>query len=98
MSDNGDRRAAQLLREKGWCQKAFSETDGSLCILGALTIADDPDFPPSKHGGLVPPKITAIANEFLSQLGIAIWQWNDAPGRTKEQVIALLEGRDWEAL
>src|SRR5947207_15783809 len=33
-------RAAQLLREKGWCQGAPMDMNGKLCILGALAMAD----------------------------------------------------------
>lgn len=67
----------QLLIDKGWCQH-FSENDlGQYCLMGALSIVGDPND--EAYIYLYP----------LTNYGVS--RWNDAPGRTFEEVIALLD-------
>jgi hypothetical protein len=76
--------AADLLEEKGWTQKVAEDSQGRHCLVGALDYAAR-DLP-----GAV--KTFDDALEAVQQRLPGGWvvNWNDTPGRTAEQVIALL--------
>lgn len=71
--------AADLLERGGWCQGRGRGPGGSKCLVMALVYATikDADYPKA---------IEALE----SRLGKRPADWNDEPGRTKEEVIALL--------
>lgn len=84
--------AAQRLRERGWCQHALCNVQtGANCALGAMY-----DFRPTGErkykafvsfndgAGASHEKLTTFLNEPISE-------WNNAPGRTAEEVINTLE-------
>ncbi len=77
--------AAQYIRDHGWCQRASYEWNNSACVMGALNSTKLPGM--RNHG--------ATATKFALFLGLPgnsfVAAWNDAPGRTKEEVIAALE-------
>lgn len=74
--------AADYIREHGWCQGTMMSLGGQVCIFGALTAV---------LGGRM-----LSARAFLDKaLGMPAHWWNDAPGRTKEEVIAKLEEIGW---
>jgi len=77
-------RAADLLEEFGWCQgKAGSKEEGEFCMFGALITAQDDVKGP--HRGVYK------ATRCLDDLGGGNFiDWNDAPGRTKAEVVAAL--------
>lgn len=70
--------AADILEERGWIQ-GFSRTSDGYCIMGALDAAS---------------AVTEPARNALFMLAYKIGgpvpQWNDTPGRTKEEAIAML--------
>jgi hypothetical protein len=79
-------RAADLLEEFGWCQNALgSKALGEMCAVGALCDAH-------KDLGAGP----EIFRDVLGALGLPLTEtaadklagWNDASGRTKDQVVA----------
>lgn len=80
-------KAAELIEERGWCQRQQEDAKGRLCILGALHYAE---------GGSPMTPFGAVAynarNRLMDVLGI--WMlgrdWNDKPGRTAAEVIAKL--------
>ncbi len=75
------RRAADLLERDGWCQGRFSTFARRRCLSGALMAAD-------RWGS---PAVQQVQKQVLVHTGT--WcpsQWNDAPGRTADEVIALL--------
>lgn len=77
--------AAQYIRDHGWCQNQWSKPDGSVCLLHAVR---------SVRANY---KATIKAEARLNAYAIQRWgyftpvNWNDTVGRTKEQVINLLE-------
>lgn len=91
--------AIDLLNEKGWCQYTTARaTDGypvagddpraaSYCLYGLIVVQDNLwSWSPSVQGTL----------RFIEQhLGLPDGQgvsgWNDAPGRTKDEVLSLLK-------
>lgn len=91
-------KAADILKERGWTQDAFTKPGGSVCLLGALNRADnlaadgcsilkgsgrlDSCYSPAR--ALAEAKII----ELICPGGIP-W-WNDNAGRTKKQVLNVL--------
>lgn len=81
------RDAAELIRTRGWCQGEY-EIDGCLCIFGAVHVALGRE--PDGIGFTTADR--QIADALRSATGVVIVpDWNDAPGRTAEQVIAAIE-------
>jgi hypothetical protein len=82
--------AAELIRTRGWCQDRAVTPDGRLCLIGALVVANSRVSVAAMIGSSYP-----LAHEALNRLRCAVLQspgrWNDAPGRTAAEVIALLE-------
>ena len=82
--------AAQYIREHGWCQNTVSTKDGRVCAVGAIGAAYEAAFHDKGCG------IAITAMEHLDRhLSISgpwsIPKWNDAPGRTAEDVVAAME-------
>jgi hypothetical protein len=80
-------KAAALIEERGWCQREQESDDGRLCALGALHYADGnrPYDGVSKLGQKARNRLCrAIGTDRVGS------QWNDVPGRTKEEVVAKL--------
>ena len=71
--------AASLIEQRGWCQ-GTGEREGALCMLRAIGVAAPSD------------DILVAACETLGKLlNTRFGQvWNDVPGRTKEEVVAML--------
>lgn len=78
--------AAAYISEHGWCQNTLRSGD-KVCLLGALWetlgILDV-----SKHH-LVASQAEQRLSSFFGWLNVT--DWNDAPGRTVDEVIAALE-------
>lgn len=78
------RKAAQLLKERGWIQKKMQDEAGRMCMLGAVIAASDE----------LRAKGSAVAGERLEKLmletRLSVPSWNDVMGRTKEEVIEKL--------
>ncbi len=77
--------AADLLERDGWCQQAYQDGDGHHCALGALDAVV----------GMAELKTIdwvafSKANERLFGAVGQITHWNDARGRTAEEVISTL--------
>jgi hypothetical protein len=79
-------RAAEILRERGWCQGQYVCDDGSCCLLGAVLTAEDPDAPVDRPW----PRWMQDYWDAAVPRGLPA-TWNDEPGRTADEVIALLE-------
>jgi hypothetical protein len=69
--------AASILEERGWIQGAGHSSNGH-CAMNAI------DSTGAEHRAVLIALIT-----LTEKLG-PIAQWNDTPGRTKEEVIAML--------
>jgi hypothetical protein len=77
------RAAATRLETKGWCQGDSGEEEGPNCLAGALNlVAGRADRQQSARRAF---------NAFVRSGDVhVVWPWNDAPGRTADEVIATL--------
>lgn len=73
--------AADRIEQHGWCQDTAMDYRGRMCVLGALSFAVD--FSQAEYAAAVG-KILRQTDAF------EIAGWNDAPGRTKDEVVAML--------
>ena len=80
-------RAAQIVRERGLCQGPW-RAGGPLCAAGAVGEA-------GKELGLTRPEMESCLLQFAGVLGGAVFRdvhrWNDAGGRTADEVAEVLE-------
>jgi hypothetical protein len=84
--------AADLIEERGWVQGTGWEGSGALCLEGGIAAAAGTQ---RWSNGMVNtvalhqcPAYIAVA-EHLNRDAV-LWQWNDAEGRTAEEVITVL--------
>lgn len=87
------RAAARYIEEHGWYQGDYAAPDGAVCALGAINVVVTGS--PYDLGDGVDRDLTlAAANVIENRLGSIgpISWWNDAPGRTKDEVLAVLRG------
>lgn len=73
--------AADYIEQNGWFQDEPADAgDGTACAIWALD---------EVAGGFYNDARNALVNHLgLRELRLSVIQWNDAPGRTKEEVIA----------
>lgn len=79
------RRAADLIDADGWCQGVWMNSAGGRCLdgaLGAVGFPDDWDVYREAREALTTPE---LVEGVVGPIG-----WNDTPGRTQEEVTALL--------
>lgn len=72
-------KPSELIRQKGWCQGDAYSPRGGLCMYAALV---------DGHFDAKSKEFKALKKS-INHESIVIW--NDAPGRTAEEVIAKLE-------
>lgn len=94
------RRAAHVIRERGWCQNIQCDDNGRVCISGAFYTAVTGDPYSIDHT----PAVTEAARCLYRHLGFRLddegrpinsrdhIHWNNKKGRTQADVIAALEG------
>lgn len=74
------KKAADYLREHGWCQGEMTNALGECCANGALLKVADHE------------RMGAVIQAFYDVAGCRlVVHWNDATGRTKEEVIEVFE-------
>lgn len=80
-------KAAEYIRERGHCKEQFSDSRGRVCLIGALL-----DMAAGKHIAVYRSALYLLEG-YLSDKsgGLGVPCWNDAPERTKEEVVAALE-------
>lgn len=71
--------AARRIEQYGWCQG--SAVGRGLCVWAALKF--------TVHSSVFDTTVSALE----SHVGQNLITWNDTPGRTKAEVLALLRGR-----
>jgi hypothetical protein len=96
--------AADLIEQRGWTQGTFQGSDGRLCAHGAIHMAvfDKPDYFGEHDAPLVLAVWCRLRNYLLAK-GVepdlvrrGCMSWNDAPGRTKEEVVqAMRDAAVW---
>ena len=80
-------KAAAYIREHGWCQDRMFK-DQKACAVGACWKGTEhAGETEDQHFGRDYHLFRAIATE----VGGRVANWNDAPGRTKEEVLAVFE-------
>lgn len=79
--------AAAYIEEHGWCQGTIATADGRVCIVQSiLQAANPPEF--DSAFALLAHRLGIRRYGCASKAG----NWNDAPGRTKAEVLAVLRG------
>lgn len=86
-------KAAEVLETDGWCQRVKHAPDGSHCLMGAIEEARIKGAP-QVYGFYDTLCRLAEFGQEIPESGpttpISLVMWNDAPGRTKDEVISLL--------
>lgn len=77
--------AADVIETRGWCQRAWEDPEGKVCLLGAINVADQ-----LIHNG----RLSSVGEEATTAVrrhlnGFTLI-WNDWPGRTEFEVIDAL--------
>jgi hypothetical protein len=90
-------KAAEIVEQRGWCQRSFENLDGQVCALGAINLAhhDCSGWGSRVFSGAdLAVNAACRASQYVGR-GIGYFtlaNWNDTNGRTKEEVIAALRG------
>lgn len=89
--------ARDLIEGHGWVQKKFGTSGDGFCLVGSLVQASGVAMNRHRQQGLDPPKtrehealaliLKLIEGDSLHD----VVEWNDREGRTREQVLELLE-------
>jgi hypothetical protein len=92
-------RAHEIIEERGWCQLALLEDDGSVCLEGAVMLAsgvallENPACHITPRGGEAEMASAMNAIRMLRQRLTSagdVADWNDEHGRTKDEVLKLI--------
>lgn len=88
------RARRMILVDDGWCQGSFERLDGACCAVGALrraTFGDTAIGNARKQASDLYSRAIHTAHLQMAQMGEfgRIVSWNDAQGRTKQQVLGL---------
>ena len=79
-------KAADLIEEHGWCQVSAVDERGRICMLQAMGRAEVELFGPDGSRS-----VSLVSDEKIADaVGWPIYRWNDAAGRTQEEVVAKL--------
>lgn len=83
------RRAATLLRDRGWTRHEYETPEGFLCIVGAVNVAAGL---PAFAGSSEPDDLSnSLCGPLDDKLGIPVAIWNDDHCESRDDAIALLE-------
>lgn len=73
---------ADYLEGHGWCQGAAQDSKGRMCVLGAMSsVFVGPAYENYSEG---------VARVLKQTGAFEIAGWNDAPGRTQDEVVSML--------
>jgi hypothetical protein len=99
-------KAKALLLSRGWIKGSFEgagtpEDPGRprcLCLVGAINVAEgrEPSIMFDAENGVYSPAEKAVLTALGVPLMSEVFDWNDTPERTLEEVIALLDLLDAE--
>jgi hypothetical protein len=76
--------------ERGWCQRSIQTLHGEVCLLGALGYTESGGQPMTLAALAVARQISPEGYKWMTCGWVA--RWNDDLSRTKEQVLAVLDG------
>ncbi len=79
--------AADLIEERGWCQGGYNLGAGPLSLSGAIRVAHCDDY-------LRTLAVLEIHKRVRARVAVPIerLKWDEAPGRTVDEVLNLLRG------
>jgi len=81
--------AAKKIEEEGWVQNNYYARDEGYCVVGAVAACLNPDFT-RNYLGIGQAADVLWQNRPQPMTFLTFTRWNDAPERTKEEVIAAL--------
>lgn len=87
------REAARVVRE-GWCQGAYDDEEGCHCVMGALHVGFGlslSETTKADEDAMSAPLAASLRLRLRGTPKRAVVSWNDAPGRTAEDVAEALE-------
>lgn len=87
-------RAADLIDKRGHAKRTYQSPDGALCVRGAIVKAVSLRFS-FKRSSLTPAAATVAITALRRHVGFlpaGEISWNDAPERTKAEVVTALRG------
>lgn len=91
------REARNVLFERGWYQGDFVGPDGSVCAYGALVVAEGMEV--RKSNADAGTCETDAADYFERAIPVlSMFDWNDKPGRTLNEVMEALDKAEKLAL
>lgn len=82
------KQLGDYIRQHGWCQHKPRERDGRVCLRGAMDIVcvkEHPILGPMVFG------YVDMVSAIFKETGMYPIEYNDTPGRTKEEILALLD-------
>lgn len=86
-------RAAEIIEERGWCQGRQEDDQGRVCFHGAISIAwhgrTHGTVPRDVYLERIQPILVALGVD-PQEIEFGAASWNNAEGRTKEEVQAAL--------
>lgn len=83
-------KAADVIERLGWCQNNLQSPDGRVCFAGAMKLASYGTIWPEGPGA-IQPTMEAAWTRFERFVGTdRASKWNDADGRTQDEVVAKL--------
>lgn len=81
------------VQRRGWCQGQAFGVGGRVCVRGAIALVVAPEMETKGHtiGLLEIPAAIAAWRPLEELAGMPVGLWNDGRGRTKTEVITLLQ-------
>lgn len=89
--------AADYLENRGWTRGVYADENGCLCLAGALNLATIGRAAPYPYSSITDQQwalarqVTDLIEERCGiESGPALAEWNDAPDRTRSEVVSML--------
>lgn len=87
--------AAHEIERRGWFQGDYVGPDGSVCVIGAIRAAcgmDPHTYLFREESDMEHSMALELVAARCGYLRLSVHVWNDAPGRTVGEVLAVLKG------
>lgn len=82
---------ARRLVEEGWCQGAYEDEAGRVCLQLALYLGQGASESQVTVGMSASDRVVKLIGPFYASATHPIQGWNDAPERTQAEVLELLD-------
>ena len=98
-------RAHEIIEDRGWCQLTLQADDGRVCLQGAVMLASGVELLRGPTGLITPASREACMASAMNAIRMLeqrltsgeVWEWNDEPGRTADEVLRLIRDTVAEA-